>query len=116
MPIICTFRGIRIYIMENKLKEYFTNPRKIKEVKPLENYILLLTFDNGEKRKYDMRNELNGIFSVLKNKEKFYGVFINDVGNIAWNIDDDVDSSVHWENQIDLCKDMLYMESIPVSS
>ncbi len=102
--------------MENKLKEYFTNPRKIKEVKPLENYILLLTFDNGEKRKYDMRNELNGIFSVLKNKEKFYGVFINDVGNIAWNIDDDVDSSVHWENQIDLCKDMLYMESIPVSS
>jgi len=27
----------------------------------------------------------------------------------------DVDSSVHWENQIDLCKDMLYIESVPAS-
>lgn len=101
--------------MDDKLKKYFANPRKIKEVKPLENYILLLTFDNGEKRKYNMACELKGVFSILKNKEKFCSVFINEVGNIAWNIDENVDSSVHWENQIDLCKDMLYMESIPVS-
>ena len=40
--------------MGNELKKYFANPRKIKEVKPLENYILLITFDNGEKRKYSM--------------------------------------------------------------
>lgn len=101
--------------MDDKLKKYFADPRKIKEVKVLEDYILLLTFDNGEKREYNMADELNGVFSVLKNKEKFCGVFINEVGNVAWNIDDNVDSSVHWENQIDLCKDMLYMESIPSS-
>lgn len=99
--------------MEDKIKKYFENPRKIETVEPLENYVLLLTFDNGEVKKYSMSNELNGIFSVLKNKEKFSEVFINDVGNIAWNIDDNLDSSIHWENQIDLCKDMLYMESVP---
>ena len=47
--------------MDDKLKKYFANPRKIKEVKPLENYILLLTFDNGEKRKYNMACELKEI-------------------------------------------------------
>lgn len=101
--------------MGNELKKYFANPRKIKEVKPLENYILLITFDNGEKRKYSMKNELKGVFSILKDEEKFCSVFINEVGNVAWNIDDNIDSSVHWGNQIDLRKDMLYMESVPVS-
>lgn len=99
--------------MNERVKKYFENPRKIKNVKPIENYTLLLTFDNGETKKYSMVNELTGIFSVLKNKEKFDQVFINDVGNIAWNIDDNVDSSIHWENQIDICKDMLYMDSVP---
>lgn len=100
--------------MEDRVKKYFENPRRIKAVEPLENYVLLLTFDNGEVKKYNMLNELTGVFSVLKSKEKFNSVFINDVGNIAWNIDDNLDSFVHWENQIDLCKDMLYMESVPV--
>jgi hypothetical protein len=64
-------------------------------------------------KKYNMRDELTGIFTVLKSPEKFNRVFLNEVGNVAWNINDDVDSSIHWENQIDLCKDMLYLESIP---
>lgn len=96
-----------------RIKKYFENPRRIKSVKPIENYTLLLTFDNGEIKKHCMADELTGVFSVLKNKDKFNQVFINDVGNIAWNIDDNIDSSVHWENQIDLCKDMLYMDSVP---
>lgn len=99
--------------MDAKMKAYFENPRKIKIVKPIENYTLLLTFDNGEVKKYNMSDELNGVFSVLKNKQKFDTVFLNDVGNVAWNINDSIDSSVHWENQIDLCKDMLYLESLP---
>lgn len=96
-----------------RVKKYFENPRRIKSVKPIENYTLLLTFDNGEIKKYCMADELTGVFSMLKNKDKFNQVFINDVGNIAWNINNDIDSSVHWENQIDLCKDMLYMDSVP---
>ena len=100
--------------MRKDIKEYFENPRKIKNVQPLENYILLIVFDNGEVRKYEMVNELTGVFSILKDKSKFNEVFINDVGNIAWNIDNNIDSSVHWDNQIDLCKDMLYLESKPI--
>lgn len=100
--------------MDEQIKKYFENPHKIKRVKPVEDYTLLITFDNGETKKYNMINELTGVFSVLKNKEKFNQVFINDVGNVAWNIDSNVDSSIHWDNEIDLCKDMLYMESVPV--
>lgn len=97
--------------MDGKVMKYFENPRKIKAVKPIENYTLLLTFDNGEFKQYSMIDELNGVFTILRDKEKFNQVFINEVGNIAWNIDNNIDSSKHWENQIDLCKDMLYMES-----
>ncbi len=100
--------------MDDIIKKYFENPKKIEAVKPIEEYILLITFDNGEVKKYDMKNELTGVFAVLRNKNKFNQVFINDVGNIAWNIDDSIDSSKNWENQIDLCKDMLYLESVPV--
>lgn len=100
--------------MDEQIKKYFENPRKIKRVKPVEDYTLLITFDNGETKKYNMINELTGVFSVLKNKEKFNQVFVNDVGNVAWNIDSNVDSSIHWDNEIDLCKDMLYMDSVPV--
>ncbi len=100
--------------MDNKVKEYFKNPRKIKGLTALENYTLLITFDNGEIKTFDMSNELTGVFAVLKNKDKFTQAFLNDVGNVAWNIDDTVDSTTHWNNQIDLCKDMLYMESSPL--
>ncbi|MCD7817696.1 MAG: DUF2442 domain-containing protein [Lachnospiraceae bacterium] len=98
--------------MDEKVKKYFENPRRIKSVEPMEPYVLLLTFDNGEVKRYDMATELTGVFACLKDKEKFNQVFLNEVGNVAWNIDTNVDSSVHWENQIDLCKDMLYMDSI----
>lgn len=101
--------------MDNKIKKYFEDPRKIKDVKPLENYELLLTFDNGEIKKYEMKNELTGVFKILENKEKFNSVFINEVGNIAWMVDDNLDSSLYWNNEIDLCKDMLYLESVAVS-
>lgn len=56
--------------MEDRVKKYFENPRRIKAVEPLENYVLLLTFDNGEVKKYNMLNELTGVLSVLKSKEK----------------------------------------------
>ncbi|MCD8118786.1 MAG: DUF2442 domain-containing protein [Lachnospiraceae bacterium] len=100
--------------MDEKVRKYFLSPRRIVKISPGENYVLYITFDNGEMKKYDMSDELTGVFSVLKDVEKFNSVFINEVGNVAWNIDDGVDSSIHWENQIDLCKDMLYLESVPV--
>lgn len=100
--------------MEERIKNYFENPRKITYVKANENYTLFITFDNGEVKKYDMINELYGVFEVLKDVKKFQRVFIDEVGNVAWDIDETIDSSIHWENRIDLCKDMLYLESVPL--
>lgn len=100
--------------MNEKIRKYFENPRTIKNVRPTAEYALILTFDNGEIKKYDMSDELTGVFSVLKNKEKFNEVFINDVGNVAWNINNNIDSTVCWNNQIDLCKDELYMDSVNI--
>ncbi|MCD7832601.1 MAG: DUF2442 domain-containing protein [Lachnospiraceae bacterium] len=102
--------------MNERVKRYFENPRKIKAIEPMKGYKLLITFDNGELKKYDMTNELTGVFSVLKDETKFNSVFLNDIGNVAWDIDENIDSSVQWDNQIDLCKDMLYMESVPVQT
>ena len=100
--------------MEERVKKYFDNPRKITHVKPDTNYTLFITFDNGEVKKYEMINELYGVFEVLKDVQKFQSVFIDEVGNVAWDIDETIDSSIHWENRIDLCKDMLYLESVPL--
>lgn len=97
--------------MEERVKQYFKNPRKIVDVKPTTNYTLLITFDNGEIKKYEMINELYGVFVALKDVKKFESVFIDEVGNVAWDIDENIDSSIHWENRIDLCKDMLYLKS-----
>lgn len=101
--------------MDENIRKYFKNARKIKEVKPIENYTLLLTFDNGEIKKYSMDKDLTGVFTILKDKEKFNSVFLDEVGNVAWNIDSSIDSNVYYDNRIDLCKDALYLDSIPIN-
>ena len=98
-------------MLEPKIQKYFNNPRKIISVEPLKNYILRLTFDNGEIKYYQMADKLQGVFSILQNISKFDEVFLDEFGNVAWDIDKTVDSSVHWNNRIDLCKDALYLES-----
>ena len=99
-------------MLEPRVREYFNNPRRIVAVEPLADYILRLTFDNGEIKCYNMQDKLQGVFSVLQNQTKFQKVFLDEFGNVAWDIDETVDSSVHWNNRIDLCKDALYLDSI----
>ena len=101
--------------MPQKVKEYFrTGPRKIINVVPNDNYTLTVYFDNEEVKVYDMSNYLFGMFEVKKKKNKFKEVFIDQSGNIAWDIDKHIDSSIHWNNRIDLCKDAVYIESKPL--
>ena len=101
-------------MLNEKVKEYFQNPRKIQKIETDEEYNLILFFDNGEKKRYPMKERLTGVFEVLKDRRKFVSVFIDEFGNPAWDIDEKTDSSIHWENRIDLCKDALYLESEPV--
>lgn len=60
-----------------------------------------------------MKDKLDGVFSVLKDIQKFQRVFLDEFGNPTWDIDETLDSSVHWNNRIDLCADALYMNSLP---
>ena len=70
-------------------------------VKPNEDYKLMLTFENGEKRIYDMIEYLNfGIFSELKDRGRFNTV------HVAFD-------SIEWSNGADLDPEILYEKSIP---
>lgn len=73
--------------------------RKIINVEVLENYELLLTFDNNVKKIKDMKPYLDkGVFTKLKDKDIFNKVKIS-FGTISW------------EDDIDMCADNLYETS-----
>ena len=73
--------------------------RKIVGVEPVDDYKLILEFDNGEKKIKDMKPYLEkGVFSKLKDEEFFKKVKIS-FGTISW------------DNDIDLCADSLYESS-----
>lgn len=79
------------------------NPR-VKTVKPIINYRLLIVFDNDETRIFDVNPYLEkGIFKALKSKEIFNSVRA-------------VEGTVQWENEADLCPDTLYLESVSASA
>jgi len=74
----------------------------IKNVQPQDNYLLLLTFENGEKRQFDMKPYLNtGIFSELKDLKVF--------NTVRKSFD-----SIEWENEADIDPEILYQNSIKI--
>ena len=69
------------------------------DVEPLNDYKLLLTFENGEKRIFDVSPYLDkGIFQELKNEEKFRTVRVSF-------------DSIEWCNQADLDPEFLFEKS-----
>ena len=71
------------------------------DVKPLEDYRLLVTFGNNEKRIFDVKPYLEyEPFDQLKNEELFNTV---QVGGL----------SVEWITGQDICPDELYYNSSP---
>ncbi len=71
----------------------------VKEVKPLEGYKLHLTFENNEKRIFDMNPFLDkGVFKELRDTKIFKTVHVSF-------------DTIEWENGADLCPEVLYRES-----
>ena len=97
------------------VEQYFSSGRrKIIDVKTERPFILIFTFDNNEKRIYDLSPKMNkGVFKKIADYEKFSKVFLDEKGNPAWDIDSNIDSSVVWNNRIDLCADACYLKSTP---
>lgn len=79
--------------------------RKILKVTPLDNYCLIAEFENGEKRIADIKPLMNKkVFSPLKDVSLFKRAYI-EFGAVTWLVPDG--------NEIDICPDKLYMDSIP---
>ena len=71
----------------------------IKEVKPVADYFLHLTFENGEKRQFDMKPYLNiGLFTELRDYSMFNTVHISF-------------DTIEWNNEIDIDPEVLYKDS-----
>jgi hypothetical protein len=74
---------------------------RVKDVKPTDDYKLILTFTNDEKKIFDVTPYLDkGFFKQLKDKSYFKSVkpFMD---------------SIQWQNGQDFCPDMLYLDSQP---
>ena len=68
-------------------------------VKPMENYTLLVEFNNGEKRIFDVKPYLKfKAFEEIKDKDVFKSVKIAGL-------------SIEWDNGADICPDELYNNS-----
>lgn len=71
------------------------------EVQALNNYQLMLTFEDGVKKLYDMKPKLYGVFEPLRDIEKFKEVYIED-------------GTVKWTGDLDLCPGSLYENAVTV--
>lgn len=102
---------------DRKTAEYFASGRKkIVSVKPNEDFSLVIGFDNGEHRLYDVKPLLKKgtVFEKFNDFNEFKRVYIDDCHCISWDIDPSIDSNVFWNNKVDLCPDSCYIDSVPI--
>jgi len=76
---------------------------QIVDVTPLEDFLLEITFDQGEIRLFDLKPYLKGsLFAPLRDKKLFQKVSASEEIR-----------GLTWPNGADLCADMLYLNSQP---
>jgi len=74
----------------------------ITAVTPQDNFILFLTFENGEQRYLDMKPYLHrGVFKELADKKVF------NTAHLSFD-------TVAWKNEVDLAPEILYEKSTPI--
>ena len=74
----------------------------VKEVTPTNNYNLILTFENGEKRQFDMKPYFDlGLFPELRDLSLFK--------TARTSFD-----TIEWNNEADLDPELLYQKSIRI--
>ncbi len=102
---------------DRKAAEYYASGRhKIVGVIANDDFSLALTFDNGEKRRYDMKPSIEDetVFKPLMDKAVFQRVYLDEYGAVSWDIDPTLEGRKVWNNKIDLCPDSCYIDSIPM--
>ena len=102
---------------DQKAAEYFASgKKKIVGVVPNDDFTLTISFDNGEKRLFDMRPifRKGTVFEPFIQLENFRRVYVDDTHCISWDIDPNIDSNKVWSNKVDLCPDSCYIDSVPL--
>lgn len=75
-----------------------------KKVKALDNYLLYIEFENGERKIFDMKKNLEFTFyKKLIDKKSFRNVRISGI-------------NIEWETGEDIAPETLYYESIPLEA
>lgn len=75
----------------------------VKQVEPQSDYTLILTFEDGKRKRFDMKPFLEtGVFRLLKDKEVFRSA------RVSFN-------TVAWDNDIDFDPEALYEGGLPLS-
>jgi len=76
----------------------------VEHVRPLDDHRLEVTFENGERRVFDVKPYLQrGVFVRMQNRAVFQAARV-------------VAGSVEWPGGLDLSYDTLYLESQPMTS
>ena len=104
---------------DRKMAEYFASGRKqITKVVPRNDFTLVLSFDNGEIRLYDVRPLLQAgtVFAPFREWNNFRRVYLDEDHSVCWDIDPNVDSNEVWNNKVDLCPDSCYVETVVLLS
>ncbi|HMT08168.1 MAG TPA: DUF2442 domain-containing protein [Pyrinomonadaceae bacterium] len=75
----------------------------MKQVEPDSDYTLIVTFETGERKRFDMKPFLDlGVFKTLKDEARFRSV------HVSFN-------TVAWEGDIDFDPEALYEGGLPLS-
>lgn len=102
---------------DRRMAEYFAaGRRRAIGVTANDDFTLIIEFDNGEKRLFNAAPILQPgtVFAPFMQIENFRRVYVDDCHCIAWDVDPDVDSSVVWNNKVDLSPDTCYVDSVPL--
>ena len=68
-------------------------------VKPLQNYLILVSFNNGENRVYNCYPLLeDSLFSELRDVSFFNTVHVDEMGLVCWNDYTDIEPNELYEN------------------
>lgn len=112
-------KSIEYYLdrgFDRRTAEYFAGGRRtIVSVTPSDDFSILLTFDNGERRRLDMKPDIRPgtVFAFLADPANFRRVYLDEARCISWDIDPAVDSRKVWGNKVDISPDSCYLDSLP---
>ena len=101
---------------DERTAKYFASGRRtLMRAIPRQDFSVLLQFDNGETRIFDMKPliEPGTVFAFLSSYDAFLRVYVDDTHSLCWDKDPSVNSNEVWNNKVDVSADTCYLDSVP---